>query len=128
MFPPKVSNILSELSTKEGFLVQGSPLSGEIANLVFYQNEPKLVKYCQEQGLRYTRYYDDIHISSDVKDFYELIPHLKSEIYRIFGKSGVKPHRSKKKAILVHAHLGFLCTMLLLIPKRLIHLKKEYLK
>lgn len=97
-FPPKVSNILSELSTKEGFLVQGSPLSGEIANLVFYQNEPKLVKYCQEQGLRYTRYYDDIHISSDVKDFYELIPHLKSEVYRIFGKSGVKPHRSKKKS------------------------------
>lgn len=97
-FPPKVSNALSELSTKEGYLVQGSPLSGEIANLVFYRDEPELVKYCQDQGLRYTRYYDDIHISSDKKEFNELIPHLKSEIYRIFGKSGVKPHRSKKKS------------------------------
>ncbi|EOX4133506.1 reverse transcriptase family protein [Vibrio cholerae] len=97
-FPPKVSNALSELSTKEGYLVQGSPLSGEIANLVFYRDEPELVKYCQVQGLRYTRYYDDIHISSDEKEFNELIPHLKSEIYRIFGKSGVKPHRSKKKS------------------------------
>ncbi|EGR1144296.1 RNA-directed DNA polymerase [Vibrio parahaemolyticus] len=97
-FPPKVSNALSELSTKEGFLVQGSPLSGEIANLIFYRDEPELVKFCQDQGLRYTRYYDDIHISSDEKDFYELIPHLKSEIYRIFGKSGVKPHRAKKKS------------------------------
>ncbi|MDG2593493.1 reverse transcriptase family protein [Vibrio parahaemolyticus] len=97
-FPPKVSNALSELSTKEGFLVQGSPLSGEIANLIFYRDEPELVKFCQDQGLRYTRYYDDIHISSDEKDFYELIPHLKSEIYRIFGKSGVKPHRTKKKS------------------------------
>ncbi|OYD21043.1 reverse transcriptase family protein [Oceanimonas baumannii] len=97
-FPPEVSNALSELSTKDGFLVQGSPLSGEIANLIFYQDEPELVEYCQSQELRYTRYYDDIHISSDKKEFHELIPHLKSKIYRIFGKHGVRPHRSKKKS------------------------------
>lgn len=97
-FPSEVSNALSELSTKDGFLVQGSPLSGEIANLIFYRDEPDLVNYCLSQGLRYTRYYDDIHISSSEREFYELIPYLKSEIYRFFGNSGVRPHRSKKKS------------------------------
>lgn len=97
-FSPDVAITLSKLCTKDGKLVQGSPLSGEIANLVFFQDEPKFAEYCKENGLRYTRYYDDIHISSDSKLFHNLIPILKPELYAMFGKVGVQPHRSAKKS------------------------------
>jgi len=35
-FPPDVSEILAKLCTLKGFLMQGSTLSGDIANLLFY--------------------------------------------------------------------------------------------
>lgn len=100
-FSPEVSKMLSQLSTKNGFLVQGSPVSGDIANLIFFRHEPKLAEWCTERNLRYTRYYDDIHISSDISDFSVYIEELKSKIYRMFGQVGVKPHRGNEKSRIV---------------------------
>lgn len=95
-FAPDVSALLSELCTKDGQLVQGSPLSGYLANLVFFREEHSIVASCIKHGLHYTRYYDDIHISSCVP-FYEEVNDLKQQLYGMMGRVGVSPHRSQKK-------------------------------
>ncbi|EGR0768103.1 RNA-directed DNA polymerase [Vibrio parahaemolyticus] len=95
-FAPDVSLLLSELCTKDGKLVQGSPLSGYLANLVFFREEHSIVASCIEHGLHYTRYYDDIHISS-CQPFYEEVHDLKQQLYGMMGRVGVSPHRSPKK-------------------------------
>ena len=66
-FSDKVSNLLSTLITYEGFLVQGIEPSSYIANLVFYNEEYKLFEYCSSKKLIYSRYVDDISISSKIK-------------------------------------------------------------
>nr|WP_236783501.1 reverse transcriptase family protein [Aliivibrio fischeri] len=95
-FTPEVSLLLSELCTKDGKLVQGSPLSGYLANLVFFKEEHTIVDLCIKNGLHYTRYYDDIHISSHTP-FFEEVSELKQQLYGMMGRVGVSPHRSQKK-------------------------------
>lgn len=45
---------------------QGAPTSPIITNMVMVANDVKITKYCKEKGLTYTRYADDILISSPV--------------------------------------------------------------
>lgn len=97
-FSPVLAQALAKLCTKDGFVVQGSPISGDIANLIFFNKEPKLVAWCCQNNLRYTRYYDDIHVSSEDNVFYDKVGELKRRIYGMFGEAGVKPHRGKKKS------------------------------
>ena len=65
-FSEVVSNLLTDLITHQGRLPQGSPVSSDIANLVLSWDgdEAKLVKQLKNKGLRYSRYVDDIAISS----------------------------------------------------------------
>ena len=69
-FSKKVSHTLALLLTRESQgeneLPQGSPASSHIANLVFFNNEPALVEKLRARGYRYTRYVDDITVSSPV--------------------------------------------------------------
>ncbi|MEH6721626.1 MAG: reverse transcriptase family protein [Aurantimonas endophytica] len=68
----EISSTLSQLVTFKGALPQGSPCSPYIANIVFYDADGEIKKICDENGYRYTRYADDITISSDQripKDF-----------------------------------------------------------
>lgn len=66
---------LPEVSTKYkfynglyGFLPQGAPTSPVVSNIIFKQIDQKIYDYCESVGLAYTRYADDISISSK-KDF-----------------------------------------------------------
>lgn len=45
---------------------QGAPTSPIITNMVMVANDVKITKYCKEKGFTYTRYADDILISSPV--------------------------------------------------------------
>ncbi len=54
---------------KIGFLPQGSPASGLISNLVMKPFDGVIMEFCKENGLSYTRYSDDIVISSKKNDF-----------------------------------------------------------
>lgn len=45
---------------------QGAPTSPVLTNMVMVQNDVEITKYCKEHGLTYTRYADDILISSPV--------------------------------------------------------------
>ena len=51
----------------------------------------------QNLGLRYTRYYDDIYVSSLDKIFYEYVTEIKTCIFSMFKTIDVKPHRGKGK-------------------------------
>lgn len=62
-FSPEVSSILTRLCTIDGHLPQGASPSSYLANLVFWDIEPALVKELESKGFTYTRFADDITIS-----------------------------------------------------------------
>lgn len=62
--PPEVANLLTELTTYRGYLPQGAPTSTYLANLVFFDNEPGMVREFAELGLKYSRHVDDMNLSA----------------------------------------------------------------
>jgi hypothetical protein len=63
-FPVDVSQTLTRLTTRAGELPQGAKTSSYLANLVFWATEPGLVAKLRAMGFEYTRYIDDMTISS----------------------------------------------------------------
>ena len=65
-FSEAVSNLLADIITHQGEVPQGSPVSSDIANLVLSWDgdEAILAQQLRNKGLRYSRYVDDIAISS----------------------------------------------------------------
>jgi hypothetical protein len=59
-----VRTMLVNLATKDDALPQGSPLSPLFANMIMIPFDLVLTEYCKENKLIYTRYADDIMISS----------------------------------------------------------------
>ena len=57
------------LHSKIGYLPQGSPASGIISNMVMAQFDEVISEFCRSNSLRYTRYSDDIVISSMQDNF-----------------------------------------------------------
>ncbi len=96
-FPEEISLILSEICTHEGYLPEGSPVSGVLANLIFFDKEPCLVKYISSLGLTYSRYYDDIYISSKLTIFDEHIGKIRSQLYGMFKSITLSEHSSNNK-------------------------------
>jgi len=102
-FSPDVSSLLADLTTLDGFLPQGAPTSPGLANLVFWDVEPGVVDRLEKEGFYYSRYVDDVTISTD--NFVEM-RHLESIISRVFGMFKMKnvlPNRDKLK-ILTNSH------------------------
>ncbi|UTV87028.1 RNA-directed DNA polymerase [Cobetia amphilecti] len=64
-FSPIVSERLTTLCTLNSALPQGASTSSYIANLIFWDVEPELVRKLKINNLTYTRFVDDITISSD---------------------------------------------------------------
>jgi len=94
-FSEAVAQCLTQLTTRHGELPQGAITSSFLANLVFWQDEPTLHAKFASQGLTYSRYVDDIAVSS--KKF--LTDEEKSEVVRqVYGmllKHGYRPKRIK---------------------------------
>ena len=65
-FSEEVSNLLADLITHQGKVPQGSPVSSDIANLVLSWDgrEGQIVDHMKKNGLRVSRYVDDVAISS----------------------------------------------------------------
>ncbi len=62
--PPDVAELLTKLCTKDGALPQGAIPSSYLANLVLWRLEPELQARLAASGLVYSRYVDDIAVSS----------------------------------------------------------------
>lgn len=94
-FGEDVSVLLTELTTLNGFLPQGAITSPHLANLVFWRDECELVSSLSSMGLVYTRFVDDIAVSS--KTFIE--PEKKtiiiSKIVQMMSRNGCKINRKK---------------------------------
>ena len=58
------ASLLGLLLTREGKLPIGSPASPSITNVFMYRFDKEMARYCEGRGLVYSRYADDITISS----------------------------------------------------------------
>ena len=63
-FPPGIAAALTRLTTHHGQLPQGAPTSSYLANLALWKHEPATVDALSRKGIRYSRYIDDITLSS----------------------------------------------------------------
>ncbi len=104
-FPEDVARVLTQLTTYRGCVPQGSPTSSAIACFVFWDREPEVVAKLEDRGFQYTRYIDDITISSDqFVDQSDLEPIIRL-VYGMFANKGVRPHRHwPKMDISTHGH------------------------
>lgn len=76
----RVNSIL-DICTKNGVLPQGAPTSPIMCNIVMNKYDYYINRYCAKHGLVYTRYADDILISSRVKwDYKETVEFIKETL------------------------------------------------
>lgn len=82
-FPPAVRKLLAELCCYEDCLPQGAPTSPAVSNLVMKPFDEYLGDWCEERGIRYTRYCDDMTFSGAF-DWREVTNKVKSYL-RVMG-------------------------------------------
>ncbi|WP_030128529.1 reverse transcriptase family protein [Pseudomonas sp. QTF5] len=93
-FGDEVAVMLTRLVTKGGIVPQGASTSSYIANLVFWNVEPRLVVWIRALGMSYSRFADDISISS--KNI--ILPDQKTEIVRrVTGMLAAKGFLQKRQ-------------------------------
>lgn len=99
-FPNEVASCLTELVTHKGFLVQGAKPSSYLCNLVLWKRESKLVNQLNLEGYTYTRFVDDITISSDKNISKSEIANVIQRVYQMLQTINVQPN-IKKHAVML---------------------------
>lgn len=94
-FSDDVSELLSQLTTRDGVVPQGASTSGYLANLVFWDNEPALVASLNEKGFSYSRFADDITISTMNSLDRTALTEVVSKITQMLAQKGCQQKRSK---------------------------------
>jgi len=87
-----ISNLLTKLCYLDKKLPQGAPTSPSISNIILFEFDNTISKYCAENKLKYTRYADDLAFSGDINKV-ELIRLVKLELKKI----GLKLNNDKTK-------------------------------
>lgn len=94
-FPPTVAATLTDLTINKTQLPQGTVTSNYLANLMFFDVEPHLVAEFEGAGIIYTRYIDDISLSSvDVVSNRRATDAIRSVI-GMMSRWGFRPKREK---------------------------------
>lgn len=91
-FSTHQAHMLTKLTTWKHELPQGTPTSTHLANLVFLNTDFAIIDLCKKHCLTYTRYVDDITISSQ-EDFKPLL----QDFIVIITKNGFKVNFRKTK-------------------------------
>lgn len=94
-FSPEVATLLANLVTREGQVPQGASTSSYLANLVFWDVEPALVKRFKTQGMAYSRFADDITVSSKTHISPTSITRIIASVTWMLGQKGCLQKRSK---------------------------------
>ncbi len=68
-YPDEVADILTDISCRNGSLCQGALTSSYLATLALHDVETSMVEKLKRKKLIYTRYVDDITVSSHEKDY-----------------------------------------------------------
>ncbi len=92
---PEIATLLTTLTTLKSSLPQGWKTSGYLANLVFWDVEPLLVKKLSKHGFSYSRFMDDITVSSKTRISSSCKTFVVEEIYNMLFAKGYTPKRSK---------------------------------
>lgn len=85
---------IQESACYKGRLTQGNPMSPMLANLAFVEYDYYIDKFCKENGLVYTRYADDMLISSRVGFDFKAV---EKEIEQILCMHKENPFKLKKR-------------------------------
>lgn len=96
-FSEEVSNLLVKLCTKDGYLPQGALTSSYLANLVFWASEFMLVKRLESMGFIYTRFVDDVTLSSKAFALDQTKTDVISQVYGMFLQCGYYAKRTKHR-------------------------------
>ena len=91
----EISDILTRLTTYNGALAQGWKPSSYLANLVFWDTEPQLVKKINQLGFRYSRLTDDITISTSGNYSKQQAGRAIAEIHKFLRVNGFQMKRVK---------------------------------
>ncbi|KPB13214.1 Reverse transcriptase RNA-dependent DNA polymerase [Pseudomonas syringae pv. syringae] len=94
-FSPDVATLLASLVTREGQVPQGASTSSYLANLVFWDIEPALVKRFKAQGMVYSRFADDITVSSKTHISSTSATQIIASVTWMLGQKGCLQKRSK---------------------------------
>lgn len=94
-FSPDVATLLASLVTREGQVPQGASTSSYLANLVFWDIEPALVERFAAQGMAYSRFADDITVSSKTRISPTTTTQIVASVTWMLGQKGCLQKRSK---------------------------------
>lgn len=81
-FPKSVGMLLTYLCSYDDHLIQGSPTSAYISNLVMKEFDEEIGTWCNENNISYTRYSDDMTFSGDFNPS-EIIKIIRKELYKL---------------------------------------------
>ncbi len=98
-FSEEISNLLTSLITLDKNFIQGSPLSSDIANLIFWDKEHSLVENFRKNNLIYSRYVDDINISSKNKISDKSKTHIIQRVHSMVKSKDLKLKNNKTKIL-----------------------------
>lgn len=80
-----------------GYLPQGAPTSGAIANLVARYLDDRLSQFAADSQLMYTRYADDLHFSSHTSASTDESRRRIGEVYGVVRAAGFEPNLRKTR-------------------------------
>ena len=111
-FAEPIRVLLTMLCYYKESLPQGAPTSPAVTNIIMYEFDEKIGAFCNEKGIAYTRYCDDMTFSGDF-DEREIIALVKAELYKLglflkHRKTAVIPaaKRQTVTGIVVNEKLG----------------------
>lgn len=96
-YSKQVSSLLTDLCCLDGCLPQGSPTSPYLSNLIGASMDRRLFAYARDNGLRYTRYADDLTFSGDAIESRHV-----SNVYEIVQGHGFEPNLKKTRVMRRH--------------------------
>lgn len=94
-FSPSVARILTQLTTKDGALPQGGICSSYLANLALWRDEPLLHAKLAARGITYSRYVDDMCMSSSVILSTDSKKAIIKDVYGMLRRNGLYARRDK---------------------------------
>ncbi len=92
---PAVAKLLTKLTTKDGALPQGAITSSYLANLVLWRDESLLHAKLATRGITYSRYVDDMAMSSVGFLSKETQTWAIAQLYGMLSRNGLRAGRAK---------------------------------
>lgn len=100
-YPPPVAFLLANLCSYNGHLPQGAASSPQLSNIIMRDFDAILGSYAKENGLRYSRYVDDIALSGERvrPDDVQAVEKALERIGLALNRDKVRFQRGRKKIV-----------------------------